>query len=241
MGQGGGIRARWAAASAAVLTACSTPPVPSPAEKAPTDWIAWSLPGKRPTDYRHDHLDGRRVVIAEASGSASMLRRRLRIEAGALQRVRFAWRVDELVEGADLSDRDIADAPVRVVLAFDGDMSRLPMRDRMKAELAATLTGELPPYATLMYVWDNHAALESVIPGGRSDRVRKIVVDRGTAQVGAWRLHERDVRADFRRAFGEEPGPLVGMGLMTDADNTGGRARALYGEIELLGPGGERL
>lgn len=230
----------WAAATAAWLTACSTPPAPPP-ESASGGWAEWSLPGKRPTAYRHGLQDGRRVVIAEAVGSASMFRRRLQLGAGALHRVRFSWRVDEPVEGADLSDRDVADSPVRVVLAFDGDASRLPMRERMKAELAAALTGETPPYATLMYVWDNHASLEAILPGGRSDRIRKVVVDRGSAHVGAWRLHERDVVADFRRAFGEEPGPLIGVAFMTDADNTGARARAAYGELELLGPGGERL
>jgi hypothetical protein len=204
-------------------------------------WSEWTLPGKRPTLYRYGVEDGRRIVLAEAVGSASMLRRQLRHEAGALHRVRFAWRVDQLVQGADLRQADAADAPVRVVLAFDGDHARLSLAERMRFELAAALTGEAPPYATLMYVWDNEAALESVIPGARSNRIRKIVVDRAHGQLGRWRTHERDVVADFRRAFGEEPGPLIGIGLMTDADNTGARARAAYGEVELIGPSGEPL
>lgn len=216
----------------------SAPPAPS---SAPSAWADWKLPGKRPTAYRMDHEDGRAVVRAEATASASMFRRVVALEPGRLHRVRFSWRVDQLVEGANLRDRDMEDAPVRIVLAFGGDHSTLPAKERALFEFASLLTGETPPYATLMYVWDNHAPLETVIPGNRSDRIRKIVVERGTDHVGAWRLHERDVVADFRRAFGEEPGPLVGVALMTDADNTGARARAVYGEVELLDRAGLRL
>jgi hypothetical protein len=232
----------WIAFGAAwVATGCASPPPAGGSADATAPWTEWTLPGKRPTWYRHGVEDGRRVVVAEAAGSASMLRRKLRHDAGALRRVRFAWRVDQLVEGADLRDRESADAPVRVAFAFDGDHARLPVAERMRFELASALTGEAPPFAMLMYVWDNEAPLESVIPGGRSNRIRKIVVDRGAAHLGQWRVHERDVVADFRRAFGEEPGPLIGIALMTDADNTGARARAAYGEVELIGPGGDPL
>ena len=43
-----------------------------------------------------------------------------------------------------------------------------------------------------------------------------------------------DLYADFKRAFGEEPGPITGIGIMTDTDNTGEKARAWYGDIRLL-------
>ena len=40
-------------------------------------------------------------------------------------------------------------------------------------------------------------------------------------------------REDFRDAFGEEPGPLIGIALMTDADNTGEQINAWYGALSL--------
>jgi hypothetical protein len=43
------------------------------------------------------------------------------------------------------------------------------------------------------------------------------------------------VRADFRRAFGEEPGALLAVGVLTDTDNTDGHAEAWYGDIR-FGP-----
>lgn len=105
-------------------------------------------------------------------------------------------------------------------------------------ELAETLTGEPPPYATLMYVWDTRAAPESLFQGHRTDRVRKIVLESGAARRGQWLQYRRDLVADFRRAFGEDPGRLIGVAYMSDADNTGGRARARYGEVRLIGRDG---
>ncbi|GAP34789.1 DUF3047 domain-containing protein [Piscinibacter sakaiensis] len=224
------------------LSACALPertPAGEASVPAAAAWAEVGLPGKRATRYRFvaSH-DGRPAVAALSEGSASMLRRRLRVEPADLGSIRFDWWVPSLIPSADLRDRDAADSPVRVVLAFDGDHARLSPRNRMMFELAQTLTGEAPPYATLMYVWDNAAPLESVIPGGRSDRIRKIVVDAGPTGLREWRRHERDIARDFERAFGEPPGPLIGVALMTDSDNTVSRAAAYYGSIELLGRGG---
>jgi hypothetical protein len=73
----------------------------------------------------------------------------------------------------------------------------------------------------------------SVIINPRSDRVRKIVVDTGADGLGRWRDHRRDLRADFKLAFGEEPGRLVSVAMMTDSDNTRSQARAWYGAVNV--------
>jgi hypothetical protein len=39
--------------------------------------------------------------------------------------------------------------------------------------------------------------------------------------------------ADFQRAFGESPGQLVGIALLTDTDNTGAKAEACYGDVRV--------
>jgi hypothetical protein len=221
---------------ALLLTGCATGPVPiaPSASASPVGWIEWKLPGKRGTDYTASRQSGRDCIRADSQASASMLRRPMRIEAGLLGKVRFTWRVTDLIANADLTDRDAEDSPVRVVLAFDGDHARLSARNRMMFDLAHAVTGETPPYATLMYVWDNHAALETVIHGGRTDRIRKVVVETGAAQLGVWRQHERDIAADYRKAYGEEPGTLIGIALMTDSDNTGSNAQAHYCDVQIM-------
>jgi hypothetical protein len=225
-----------------LLAACAPMPASIPADRGPwQDWQEFALPGKRSTVYEARRENGRIVMHAYADASASMLRRKLRVDPEQIDRVQFSWRVASLIEQADLSDADVSDSPVRLVFAFDGDHGRLSARNRMLFELAQVLTGEAPPYATLMYVWDNRAAQDSVIRGPRTDRVRKIVLESGPGQCGRWLHYDRDLRLDFKKAFGEEPGQLIGVAIMTDADNTTGQSSGLYGEVRVLGRDGAPL
>jgi hypothetical protein len=203
-------------------------------------WRHVALPGKRETSFGAAQVDGRIALVAQADGSASMVRKQLHMPPQALGHLRFSWKVPNLIDGADMARRDADDAPVRVVLAFDGDRSRFSAKNAMLSELALALTGEPLPYATLMYVWCNACAAGSVIHNPRTDRVRKVVVESGPAGLGRWQDYRRDVRGDFLQAFGEEPGALIGVALMTDADNTGAQAQAWYGPLQWDGPGASR-
>ena len=40
--------------------------------------------------------------------------------------------------------------------------------------------------------------------------------------------------ADYRRAFEDEPSWILGIAVMTDTDDTGGKASAFYGDIRFL-------
>ena len=223
---------------------CASLPEPTNGSAGPVSgdflsaWHEVPLPGKHATRYTHQSEQGKPVVHAESESSASMLRRLLKIDPASLGAVKFSWRVPNLIEAADLADRHAEDSPVRLILAFDGDHGRLSLRNRMLFDLAHAVTGEAPPFATLMYVWDNKAPTESVIHSGRTDRIRKIVLESGSGNLGVWRHYERDVVEDYRRSFGEDPGALIAVGLMTDSDNTQSRARAWYGEVRLIGPDG---
>lgn len=197
-------------------------------------WAHQSFPGKQPTQFSYAHLEGRDAISVLADGSASMLRQVVRVEPEALGRMRFSWKVPELIAQADLASRGNDDAPVRIVLAFDGDRSRFSARDAALSELAHALTGEPMPYATLMYVWCNKRASGTVLRSPRTERIRKLVVESGPRRLNQWLDYERDIRADFERVFGEAPGALVGIGIMSDSDNTGARTQAWYGPLRLL-------
>jgi hypothetical protein len=223
-------------AASMALSACQHAPAPiaAPTSARWTDgWQPFVLPGKTATIYTTRIADGRWVLHAHSRHSASMYRRALRIEPNRLGKVSFSWKVESLLPDADVRHSDSEDAVVRVLLAFDGDASLLSPRTRLMFDLMQSLTGEAPPFATLMYVWDSRAEVDSVVLNKRSDRIRKIVLESGPRHVGQWRSYERDVRADYRRAFGEDPGALIGLAVMTDSDNTRAEAEAWYGEIRL--------
>ncbi len=52
--------------------------------------------------------------------------------------------------------------------------------------------------------------------------------------LGTWFEEERNLYEDYQLAFGSEPPLVIGIGIMTDTDNTGERAVAYYGDITLL-------
>ncbi|HSH92196.1 MAG TPA: DUF3047 domain-containing protein [Ramlibacter sp.] len=198
-----------------------------------TGWQHLTFPGKQATRFGYARKDGRDAVAVVASSSASMMRHIVRIEPADLGNVRFSWKVPQLIAGADMLSREADDSPVRIVLAFEGDRSRFSPRDAMLSELAQTLTGEPMPYATLMYVWCNKREPGTVLKGPRTDRIRKLVIESGAGKLDQWLDYERDIAADFRRAFGEDPGTLVAIGIMTDSDNTRSTVQAWYGPVKV--------
>jgi len=202
---------------------------------AVTPWLHRSFPGKASNQFAYSKLDGRTAMGVKSSASASMLRKVVSVEPDQLDAVRFSWKVPALITDADMALRDKDDSPVRLVLAFDGDRSKLSSRDRILSELAFALTGEDMPYATLMYVWCNQRAPGSVVLNPRTDRIRKLVLESGPKRLNRWLDYERDIRADYLAVFGEEPGRLIAVGIMTDTDNTKSSAQAWYGPV-VLGP-----
>jgi hypothetical protein len=224
------MRGALAFSALALLAGCATTVAPP---KAAEGWQPLALPGKKLTRYSWTEKDGRPALEAASDRSASIWRKRLEPARVSIGEVNFSWWVQSLIPGANVSDIDHEDAVARVIFGFSGDVDKLPLRTRMKFELAQALTGELPPYATLMYVWDSKLPVGTVVINPRSDRIRKIVVDSGPAELRRWREHRRDLAADFRLAFGEAPGPLTSMAVMTDSDNSRASARTWYGPVEL--------
>ena len=208
----------------------------------PEDQLKWEvvrIPGKVATQYSVVRLSNRRTLMASAASSASMLRKDLRIEPEQLNALNFSWQIQKLIEGADMAQRDYDDSPVRLVLAFDGDRSQFSPKNAMLSELTHALTGQPMPYATLMYVWCNQRPVNSVIQNPRTDRIRKIVVESGAGRLNQWTSYERNIRADYEKAYGEAPGALIGIGIMTDSDNTRSHAQAWYGPIQLIATKGK--
>lgn len=51
---------------------------------------------------------------------------------------------------------------------------------------------------------------------------------------GRWVTEKRNLLEDYERAFGRTPPEIIGIGLMTDTDNTGEDATAYCGDIRLI-------
>jgi hypothetical protein len=135
---------------------------------------------------------------------------------------------------ANASLPQLDDVPVRVVLAFEGDRSRFSLKNSLLSELSLMLTGEELPFATLIYAWSRVNKPGDVLTNDRTDRIRKLVVDSGDQGFNQWLNYERDIRADYRKAFGEEPGALLSFAVFTEGEKDEGQLQAFYGPLKLL-------
>jgi hypothetical protein len=203
---------------------------------APRGWQPLVIArAKAPTRYSlvYDERARSVVVRARAERSATGLKQPLDVDSAARPRVAWRWRVQDLIAAADNLDRHAEDSPVRLLLFFDGDKRRLPPRDQIALEMAEMVSGQGVPYATLVYLWENRQPVGTVIDSAHTGRVKMVVAGSGSDRLGQWKQFERDYVADYERAFGERPGRLIGIGIMTDTDNTGAEVEAFYGDIEL--------
>jgi hypothetical protein len=214
--------------------AMSAPPIAGELKPDDLKWEIFRVPGKQPASYSYVRHEGRDAVLAKAEASGSILRHRYRIEADQLGLVRFSWNVPNAGAGANLTLPQLDDVPVRVVLAFEGDRSRLSMKNSLLSELSRLLTGEEMPFATLVYSWSRVNQPGEVVVNERTDRIRKIVVDSGDHGYNEWRSYERDIRADYRKAFGEDPGALLSFAVFTEGEKNEGQLQAFYGPLKLV-------
>lgn len=194
---------------------------------------------KRDTVYTLAPDAGRSGVLrASADRSASLYVALLKPAMRTPMTLSWDWKTDALVAGADNRDKRREDAPLRVLVAFDGDVSTLPEAEQQQFKRAKTLSGRTPPYALLMYIWSDQVPVGSVIPSAHTSQVKMLAVASGPSGLGSWQSVQRNLADDYRRAYGAEPGPVLGVAVMTDTDNTGTKAAGEYAAIRVGCPGG---
>lgn len=172
------------------------------------------------TDYRVVGWEGREVLRAESRGAASGLVCQIQVDLDQTPLIRWSWRVEQPLGGLAERTREGDDYAARIYLVQSG--GALFWRTR-----------------AVNYVWSGSQAAGASWPNAYTDRACMIAVRGKGDETGTWYREERDVRADFRRCFGIEIGEVDAVALMTDTDNSGGEAVALYGEIRFVAAPGE--
>ncbi len=206
------------------------------AGQMPEGWIPYIVRRDRePTQYDTAVVDGRNVLHAVADSARSGLHCPVDIRPETTPWVRWQWRVDAPCPEASVGDDDTEDTAVRLVVAFDGDLSKLSLRDQLFHDQVQLFTGNVLPYATLTYVWDGQLPVGQVLPYARTSRIRYQVVESGVARQGQWLTYERNVADDFKAIFGEAPGRIIDVGVLTDSDDLQNRIEAWYGDIVFHG------
>lgn len=188
---------------------------------------------KKLTDFDMVEDGGKVVLHASSDAGSSGIGVRTNLDLAKTPMLAWRWKVAGVVEGADNSVAGKEDAAARITLTFDGDKSKLSFSDRTTMSLASAAYGRDLPYATLMYIWATDAPVGTLISNPHTKRIQMIVVSSGKAGVGQWQSIKRNVREDYKKAFGEDAPALKSITAFTDADNTGTKAEAWYGDITL--------
>ena len=201
-------------------------------ETAPPGWQPWILSRfMARTHYGIVEHEGERVLAAKANVSASGMLQPLALAAADYRFITWRWKVPQLIPGANNASRVGDDSPVRVIVAFDGDKSKLDFEDEAFGQIVKLFSGRDMPYASIQYIWENHLPPETVLENARTSRSKMLVVESGPERLGQWLTFKRDVRADYQRLFGGQPGSIIFVGVMTDTNATGAETTAYYGDI----------
>ena len=205
----------------------------------PGPWQALGFPVGRKPRPRFDlvQVDGVRVLrVRSEQADGTLVHHLTPAVPSASSVLRWRWRIDQPVAGADLREKNTDDSPLKVCALFDMPLERLGFMERNLLRMARARLQQPLPAATLCYVWDAHLPVGTILPNVYSPRVRYMVLNSGAQAVGQWHSHERPLAQDFMLAFGHESPvvpPLEAIAIGADSDNTHGSSQALVGDMGL--------
>ena len=180
--------------------------------------------------------EGQTVLRVESDNSAGSIGIPLTAapsSVGVASVLEWRWKVDRVLERADMEHKLGDDYAGRVYVFFDVPLDSLSFMDRSKIRLARMVAGADVPTAALCYVWDNKHRVGHTAWSPYTNRVRKIVLQSGPANINKWMSESRDVAADFRDAFGFGAPAVTGVAVGNDTDNTDDRVTTWYGDVTL--------
>ena len=154
------------------------------------------------------------VIEATAQASFAGMTRELEVAPQRFPVVVWSWKVSAIIESANLTIKEKDDAPARLLISFGRDFTK---------------GGR--PEGSLCYVWSAKEPVGSFIVNPYSSDIMVIVVASGQADVGVWQQYRRNIVDDYRRAFGDEPGTIRAITIITDTDNTRDQLTSWYGGI----------
>jgi len=168
------------------------------------------------------------VVRAQSDRSASGLVTRRRVDPEQFPVLEWQWRVENVLPDGNARAKDGDDFAARIYVTFDHDLG---LGGRVKNTALKALGYDDIPNRAISYVWANRVDVGTVLPNAYTDRVMMMALQSGTTRCGTWVTERRNIVADYRQIYGEDPPPITGIAIMTDTDNTGSQATAYYGDI----------
>jgi hypothetical protein len=180
------------------------------------NWEAKEFKGQ--TSYKLVDLAGTRVLKAESAGSASGLFNEQRIDLHKTPVMNWRWHIENRL-GNDINEQ-------------------VKSGDDYAARVYVIASGGAAFWQTkaINYVWSSTSPVGNVWPNayafsGVNGKMMMIALRSSTDQAGTWYSEKRNILTDLKHQFGEEIRYIDAVAIMTDTDDSHGKATAYYGDI----------
>ena len=169
-------------------------------------------------------LRGNRMDIT-SDGTVSIIWRPLEPSLGNAYQAAWQWQVAEGVGATDLTRKGGDDRNLAIYFVFvDEETAQSRSRNSVRRILRNSST------RALVYVWGGAHKKGALLPSPYSNKLRtKIQRTPGTGSFS----EQVDLAADYRRAFGADPGVLIGVAITADSDDTGGKIEAAIANLNI--------
>jgi len=190
--------------------------IPLGARGIPLGWQKYETFGGHPAyDFTIVSDEGRRALDMRAAGDHSTIVREVLVDLDVTPVLAWQWKVMSFPRGADLRARETSDATAHIFVGWP----------RFPAMLRSRLIG---------YVWDPFLPAGTILRSAKTSTVTFVIVRSGDAGLGQWTGETRDVAADYRMIYGEEPSRPQAIALSIDTNDTRSPAEALFGPIAFI-------
>ena len=180
------------------------------------NWEAKEFKGQ--TSYKLVDLAGTSVLKAESTGSASGLFNEQRIDLHKTPVMNWRWHIENRL-GNDITEQ-------------------VKSGDDYAARVYVIASGGAAFWQTkaINYVWSSTSPVGNVWPNpyayaGANGKMMMIALRSSTDQAGTWYSEKRNILTDLKHQFGEEIRYIDAIAIMTDTDDSHGKATAYYGDI----------
>ena len=156
--------------------------------------------------------------------AASLIWRGLDERDWQARTARWRWRAESGPPATDLTVKGGDDRAIALYFVFAKDDAAARAA---KGSISLGSAMWWSSGAALVYVWGGIGAKNAAVASPHMGSSGKLILRQpGNLADGKWQPERADLAADFRRAFGREPGPLVGIAVSSDNDDTGTSTKA---------------
>ncbi|MEI8574734.1 DUF3047 domain-containing protein [Methylomonas sp. LW13] len=174
-------------------------------------WEHKSFKGE--TEYSLQAIDGVTVLTADSRAAGSGMFKEQHIDLEQTPFLNWSWRIGKRLNGLNEQSKPGDDYAARVYVVVKGGLAFWQTK-------------------AINYVWAGNTKKDTVWPNAfAGDHAMMLALRGPEASLNVWQTEKRNVRADFKKLFGEDITAIDAVAIMTDTDNNGGQAAATYGDI----------